>query len=71
VTGLERWIHGIPEADLAIIAERLGLTVQQILDGDEEQDMDVAGAYAELEAERGTITDPHHIAWAADQFRPL
>lgn len=68
---LPSWIHGISDADMALIAQRLGVTVDEIRNGSEDVQMDAAAEAGELAMERYGPVSPEKQAWAADQFRPL
>lgn len=68
---LPSWIDGISDADMALIAQRLGVTVDEIRNGSEDLQMDAAAEAGELAMERYGLVSPEKQAWAADQFRPL
>lgn len=65
------WIDGISDADLEIIAQRLGVTADAIRNGDEDLKMDAAAEFGRLAVELHGYVSKEKAEWAADQFRPL
>lgn len=65
------WLDGITDADMELIAQRLGVTADEIRNGSEDLQMDAAAEAGQLAIERHGTVSPEKQAWAADQLRAL
>lgn len=68
---LPGWLDGITDADMELIAQRLGVTADEIRNGSEDLQMDAAAEAGQLAMERHGHVSKEKAEWAADQFRPL
>lgn len=68
---LPDWIDGISDADMEIVAQRLGVTAKGIRNGDGCLRIDAAGVMGDIAVERHGYVSNEKQRWADDQFRPL